>query len=128
MPPELREALLDEFERSGMTGQVFAQRAGVNYTNLANWENGVRKNGVNQTDPDGLIWERIIGRPPTPNPVIAPAVGAARIGPVLTAIAAEQAARRAYEKCLINRPECDPECARARAYWQNMQNGLRNYL
>jgi hypothetical protein len=59
MPPERREALLDEFERSGMTGQVFAQWAGVNYTTFANWRQKRRRKEA--TDPAGpsvpLGWE-----------------------------------------------------------------------
>ena len=34
---EQREALLDEFERSGMKGQPFARMAGVNYQTFASW-------------------------------------------------------------------------------------------
>ena len=34
---EKREALLDEFERSGMKGQPFARMAGVNYQTFASW-------------------------------------------------------------------------------------------
>ena len=36
-PPERREALLDEFEKSGMSGAKFAQFIGVKYQTLANW-------------------------------------------------------------------------------------------
>ena len=32
-----REALLDEFERSGMKGRPFARMAGVNYQTFASW-------------------------------------------------------------------------------------------
>lgn len=34
---EQREALLDEFERSGMKGLPFARMAGVNYQTFASW-------------------------------------------------------------------------------------------
>lgn len=34
---EKREALLDEFERSGMKGLPFARMAGVNYQTFASW-------------------------------------------------------------------------------------------
>lgn len=37
MPKERREAILDEFERSGMTGQAFAAQIGVKYTTFAGW-------------------------------------------------------------------------------------------
>ena len=36
-PREQREALLDEFERSGMKGLPFARMAGVNYQTFASW-------------------------------------------------------------------------------------------
>jgi hypothetical protein len=36
-PPERREALLDEFEKSGMSGAQFATFIGVKYQTLANW-------------------------------------------------------------------------------------------
>ncbi|MCC5790967.1 MAG: hypothetical protein JJT75_15155 [Opitutales bacterium] len=37
MPKERREAILDEFERSGMSGQAFAAQIGVKYTTFAGW-------------------------------------------------------------------------------------------
>ncbi|WP_309401042.1 IS66 family insertion sequence element accessory protein TnpA [Cerasicoccus maritimus] len=37
MPPEKREVILDEFERSGMSGQAFAEHIGVNYQTFATW-------------------------------------------------------------------------------------------
>ena len=37
MPPERREALLAEFERSGMSGAAFARWTGIKYTTLAHW-------------------------------------------------------------------------------------------
>jgi transposase len=36
-PRERREALLDEFEKSGATGMAFAKLIGVNYQTFANW-------------------------------------------------------------------------------------------
>ena len=36
-PREQREALLDEFERSGLKGRPFAQVAGIKYPTFANW-------------------------------------------------------------------------------------------
>jgi len=38
MPREKREALLDEFERSGMSGQAFAEWAGIKYPTFASWK------------------------------------------------------------------------------------------
>ncbi len=37
IPKERREALLDEFERSGLSGVKFAQLAGVKYPTFAYW-------------------------------------------------------------------------------------------
>jgi len=42
-PPEKREALLAEFDRSGMTGAQFARFAGVRYPTLMNWVQKRRK-------------------------------------------------------------------------------------
>ena len=40
---ERREALLDEFERSGLSGVKFAEMVGVKYPTLANWVQKRRK-------------------------------------------------------------------------------------
>jgi hypothetical protein len=37
MQPKRREALLDEFERSGLSGAQFARLTGVNYSSFQNW-------------------------------------------------------------------------------------------
>jgi len=37
MPKDRREAILDAFERSGMSGQAFATRIGVKYPTFATW-------------------------------------------------------------------------------------------
>ena len=37
MPKERREAILDAFERSSMSGQAFAAHVGVKYPTLATW-------------------------------------------------------------------------------------------
>lgn len=37
VPAERREAILDEFERSGMTGAAFARHHGINYQTFASW-------------------------------------------------------------------------------------------
>jgi hypothetical protein len=36
-PPEQREAWLDAFEQSGMSGAAFAKLHGIRYTTFANW-------------------------------------------------------------------------------------------
>jgi hypothetical protein len=40
---ERREALLDEFERSGVSAMAFAKMAGINYATFANWRGKRRK-------------------------------------------------------------------------------------
>src|SRR5260370_35803580 len=42
-PPEKREALLAEFDRSGMTGAQFARFSAVRYPTLMNWLQKLRK-------------------------------------------------------------------------------------
>jgi transposase-like protein len=41
--PERRRALLEEFERSAMTGRKFAAWAGIKYTTFSNWLRAWRK-------------------------------------------------------------------------------------
>ena len=43
VPVERREALLDEFEKSGMSGAKFARLAGIKYATFANWTQARRK-------------------------------------------------------------------------------------
>ncbi len=43
LPVERQEALLDEYERSGMSGQGFAKWAGIKYTTFANWRQKRRR-------------------------------------------------------------------------------------
>jgi transposase-like protein len=45
-PREKREALLDAFERSGMTGAQFARHAGIKYPTLMNWIQRRRRDRV----------------------------------------------------------------------------------
>jgi hypothetical protein len=42
-PRERREAILKEFDQSGMSGQKFAKWAGIKYTTFANWLQQRRK-------------------------------------------------------------------------------------
>src|SRR5437867_490391 len=41
--PKRREALLDEFEKSGLSGAQFARLTGVNYSSFQNWVQQRRK-------------------------------------------------------------------------------------
>ena len=43
VPKAQREALLDEFERSGLKGKPFAKLVGVNYQTFASWIQGRRR-------------------------------------------------------------------------------------
>ena len=43
MKPKRREALLDEFEKSGLSGAQFARLTGVNYSSFQNWVQQRRK-------------------------------------------------------------------------------------
>ena len=43
VPAARREAILDEFERSGMTGAAFAERYGINYQTFASWRQKRKK-------------------------------------------------------------------------------------
>lgn len=43
VPPERREAILDEFERSGMSGIAFARHHGIKYQTFAAWRQRRKK-------------------------------------------------------------------------------------
>ena len=43
VPKERRTALLEEFERSGLSGAAFARMAGLKYATFANWVQQRRK-------------------------------------------------------------------------------------
>jgi len=49
VPVERREALLDEFEKSGMSGARFARLAGIKYATFANWTQARRKAKTQET-------------------------------------------------------------------------------
>src|SRR6185369_17312958 len=56
-PPERREKLLDEFERSGLSGAKFAELAGIKYQTFAAWvarrrkQRGLTQSTTTRTDP-----------------------------------------------------------------------------
>lgn len=50
-PPERREQLLGEFERSGMTGMQFAALVGVKYSTFAAWAAKRRRGGAQAGPP-----------------------------------------------------------------------------
>jgi hypothetical protein len=59
-PPERRESLVDEFERSGLSGAQFAKLAGIKYQTFAAWAARRRKQrGTTQTPAqaaDSVRW------------------------------------------------------------------------
>ena len=55
-PRELREAVLDEFERSGLPGTQFAQRIGVKYPTFASW---VQKRRRERDERGSLPWVEV---------------------------------------------------------------------
>jgi ribosomal protein S12 methylthiotransferase accessory factor YcaO len=60
VPAARRESLLDEFERSGLSGQEFATLAGIKYQTFATWVQRRRGRGVSSssaTKPaDSMRW------------------------------------------------------------------------
>ena len=51
LPREKQQALLDEYEKSGMSGQAFAAWAGVKYPTFAHWRQKRRKARANAITP-----------------------------------------------------------------------------
>ena len=62
VPKERREALLDEFEQSGLSGVKFAQLAGVKYPTFALWVQKRRKHGSAQRAPALSFAEGVADR------------------------------------------------------------------
>jgi transposase-like protein len=63
VPKERREALLAEFERSGLSGAAFARMAGINYQTFANWRHQ-RREAIKETGemaPGASVVERTEG-------------------------------------------------------------------
>lgn len=60
IPEDRRKSLLDEFERSGMSGAAFARRHGIKYATFASWVNHRRKarrNGDGASPARFLVFE-----------------------------------------------------------------------
>ena len=75
--PQRREGLLDEFERSGLSGTKFAELAGIKYQTFAAWAARRRKQRGHLTPPtqavDSVRWlEAVVGE--AQGPRCAPAV------------------------------------------------------
>jgi hypothetical protein len=76
-PREHREAILREFDQSGMSGQKFAKWAGIKYTTFANWLQQRRKQRQAPTGAkvtDDVRWvEAVVGNRPRQKPGMKPA-------------------------------------------------------
>ena len=59
-PRERREALIEEYERSGMSGIAFAKEHGIKYTTLASWiQKKKKRTSSDQKGPEvgaGVQW------------------------------------------------------------------------
>jgi len=58
-PRERREAILEAFNQSGMSGQKFAAWAGIKYTTFANWLQQRRKQGQVQTPSGAEVADKV---------------------------------------------------------------------
>jgi transposase len=68
-PRERREALLAEFDRSGMSGQKFAAWAGIKYATFAHWRQQRRKQQGKASKPprkSPVRWLEAVVTNPTP--------------------------------------------------------------
>jgi hypothetical protein len=78
-PRERREAILKEFDQSGMSGQKFAKWAGIKYTTFANWLQQRRKQCQAQVPSgdeatDEVRWvEAVVGNRRRQKPGLKPA-------------------------------------------------------
>ncbi len=62
VPLERREALMDEFEKSGLSGAAFARLVGIKYATFANWTEQRRKArapGCNTAEMSGMAGSAI---------------------------------------------------------------------
>lgn len=75
MPKERREAILDAFERSSMSGQAFAAHVGVKYPTLATWlqrrrhkrgDDVGKKRKKDRVPPIALLEAVVDSKPPSP--------------------------------------------------------------
>lgn len=83
-PKERREQLLDEFEKSGLTGQKFAELVGIKYQTFATWmQKRRRARGAYPAvkRPKQLRWlEAVVEpKPGNQNPLVLELVGGAKV-------------------------------------------------
>ena len=60
VPKARREALLDEFQRSGLSGAAFAKRHGIKYSTFAAWARKRRVNPAPQEVPPLSLAEIVV--------------------------------------------------------------------
>ena len=61
MPAERRQAILDEFERCGMSGAAFAKHHGIKYQTFASWRQKLRRDRVRSAaDPKPLALTEVV--------------------------------------------------------------------
>lgn len=94
LPKEKQEALLDEFEKSGMSGQAFAAWAGVKYPSFAHWRQKRRKARAGEALPapsNPMRWaEAVLAPTPTsPSVLVIHLPGGVRVEASSVQVAAE---------------------------------------
>ena len=124
-PRGQREALLDEFERSGLKGAAFARTAGISYATFANWIQKRRhargdygaasRAGRTEAKPRPRWLEAAVPQPPAPAPVLvepaAPLAVELRCGTRLLVGDARQAALAAqFLQALQSSAPCAAPC------------------
>lgn len=55
-PPEKRRQIVEEFERSGMTGAQFARHIGVKYPTMMAWVQAQKREREQPAGPGGTQW------------------------------------------------------------------------
>jgi len=78
-PREKREQILDEYERSGMSGAAFAALVGVKYPTLASWIQQRRKNGAAASLATAATVRWVEAVPESEVVAVPPATGALRV-------------------------------------------------
>ena len=86
-PPERRESLLDEFERSGLSAARFAALTGLKYPTFAHWVQPRRRQRAPATAPPGasdaptsVRWlEAVVGAASAPTPLLLHLPGGCRL-------------------------------------------------
>ena len=113
-PLERRESLLDEFERSGLSGAKFAELAGIKYQTFAAWAARRRKQRSGTPAPakapDPVQWlEAVITEAKPPSPLAVPpiklrlargeCIEVAELNQVSLAVALARALEKAIAAC-----------------------------